>query len=204
MYCSRDIAIARWVVGSELLVFGSAYFLSPMFHGRVNQGVSDVQRFHNNDSNNTSVGLRLFWYQTAARIFMKRPLKIAFGYGTSSTYSVYKSYLKSAKLPQQFIKHPAENPHNQYIYFLLENGLIGFFLYCGVLFIGYSRYLILEKPYNKYLLILVFSMTIGTMFNSWYHDFGVSMAFATFLSILMSFENKSVKLDSEKIILQEA
>jgi O-antigen ligase len=103
------------------------YNLSPFFQQRVNSAYSNIANFQEN--RNTSVGIRVNWAINSIEIIKQNPL---IGHGTGSFRGEYKK-MNQKNTPEI----PATiNPHNMYIFELVELGLLGF---TALLFIFYSQ-----------------------------------------------------------------
>ena len=106
--------LAAGVLLPALLAAG--YALSPTFHDRVEKARSEITRFHSNPE--TSVGLRLLYWQNSWAIIKNNPL---LGVGTGDFQSAYAE-VNQARSPRVGV---TDNPHNQYVLILSQFGLIG-------------------------------------------------------------------------------
>lgn len=97
-------------------IFITGYQLSPVFHGRVDRARYEIFYFKSNP--NSSVGLRLLFWQNSWEIIKKNPW---IGVGTGDFPQAYAEVNK-----QQSPRMGAtDNPHNQYIFVLCQLGLLG-------------------------------------------------------------------------------
>ena len=97
-------------------IFAVGYHLSPVFHGRVDRAYSEIRQFQRNP--NTSVGLRLLFWQNSWDIIKKSPW---LGVGTGDFESAYAGVNKR-RSPRM---GATDNPHNQYVLVLCQLGLLG-------------------------------------------------------------------------------
>jgi O-antigen ligase len=97
-------------------IFIAGYQFSPVFHGRVNRAYYEIYYFKSRP--NTSVGLRLLFWQNSWEIIKESPW---LGVGTGDFQSVYAEVNKR-KSPR---REATDNPHNQYIFVLCQLGLLG-------------------------------------------------------------------------------
>ena len=104
-------------------VFAAGYQFSPTFHERVDQACSEVRQFQTDP--NTSVGLRLLFWQNSWEIIKKNPW---LGVGTGDFPSAYAE-VNARKSPQMVA---TDNPHNQYVLVLCQLGLLGLVGLLGV------------------------------------------------------------------------
>ena len=115
--CRRNIFKAFLVIilGGPLLL-GAIYHISPTFQRRLDRAVREVRLFHQDP--NTSVGLRLLYWQNSFKIIKQHPL---IGVGTGDFQTEY------AQINQQTAPtiRATDNPHNQYILILCQFGLLG-------------------------------------------------------------------------------
>jgi len=98
------------------LIFALGYQFSPVFHERVEKIYPEIVQFQNNP--NTSVGLRLLFWQNSWEIIKENPW---LGAGTGDFQSAYAEVNKRQS-PQITA---TDNPHNQYILVLCQLGIVG-------------------------------------------------------------------------------
>ncbi len=110
-----------------------------------------------------------------------------FGFGTGGFISAYKNYADKAGLS------PTNNPHNQYLMFAVEFGLLGL-IFIASLFVNISRSL---KGLNSSAAImgqgLLVALLVGCALNSWFQDFTEGYFFITMLSIMFGMYNTYAK-----------
>jgi O-antigen ligase len=148
-------------VGAIALCFAMLflYNFSDNFHSRTNVGLSDLFEWNLSIPNKTSVGLRAeFIYQS---------LKIAsehlfLGVGVGNFGQAYAAHTFGSGFIQ------SENPHNQYILFLVETGLIGLgvFLYLNYVCWNLSKHLSLFWMHATRIVLL--SYGVANLFNSFF------------------------------------
>lgn len=92
------------------------YKSSPVFRERIDQAKAEISQYRANP--NTSVGLRLLYWRNSARIIVSNPW---LGVGTGDFFAAYAriNHLFSRAMPF------TDNPHNQYVYILVQLGGIG-------------------------------------------------------------------------------
>jgi O-antigen ligase len=111
-----------WVAVAVIALLGLVAASSPLVMEKLRLGWHEVQTHESNKFN--SMGHRLFNYKSALTIIQKSPL---LGTGTGS-FETEACHLNAS---------PAEcklfgwHPHNQYLFFLVENGVLG-----GLLFVA--------------------------------------------------------------------
>ena len=165
---------------SFVLLYGSAYKFSKTFKGRSNQALQNVQIYEQKSM--TSVGERIKFVKNGISIIKKYYFV---GSGTGSFKQQY--FLNYATS-----KFLTTNPHNEYVYIVVQFGLIGLlFLFC--LFsvpLWYSTMLSLEMQYV--VVGTVFGIAVGCLANSWLLDTTTGHFYVYFLAVACA-EWKGVK-----------
>jgi len=105
-------------------IFTAAYNISPIFHKRVANAQSDIQKMIHGNLN-SSWGIRVTYWIVTANIIKEHP----FGVGIGSNRIAIKHELerKPYKYLAPSVKDflPQHHPHNEYLLILLESGVIG-------------------------------------------------------------------------------
>jgi hypothetical protein len=171
--------VQGFLVGMIVLCFASLflYNFSDNFYSRINLGVAELLGWNSIIPSNTSMGLRAeFIYQS---------LKIAsehlfFGVGVGNFGQAYSAHT----LGSGFIQ--SENPHNQYILFLVEIGLIGLgaFFYLNYICWNFSKHL--SQFWMHATRIVLLSYGVANLFNSFLFDFAESLFFSAFMALAFS------------------
>ena len=168
------------LISCTILIAGF-YHVSPTFQSRTTQAVSNVQAYIKGENNMTSSGLRMSFYFTAFQVFKQHPEKLLTGCGAgsiiySSEQARHQTLVQQPQLMSYVTPYPFKNPHNQYVWFLMQSGLLGVGAFL-VLFIVYFRAAQglshLRQRNNTFILLLAFAS--GSLFNSWMSDIGPSM-----------------------------
>lgn len=157
----------RWrgLIASALgavLIAVIGFNASPIFTQRVLEVNTQIQQYIRGDSQLTSVGARLEFYQHSLDLIAAHPL---IGGGTGSFVPEY------ARLVTQKGIHPSTNPHNEYLVITVELGLIGLATLLMLWFQQWRYSLYLEWPYRHAAQGLVVAMAIGCLFNSFLLNF---------------------------------
>lgn len=162
-----------------------AYHLSGTFKVRVNQAYGNVSAFYQGAAVNTSAGLRLGWGALAFKTYHRDPKILLTGCGTGALKSCTQATLdKEVNVsPQMKLKEGFENPHNQYIYFLTQSGLLALGLFLFVLLNAFFKAGRLTAPQNVNLKILLITFSVGCLFNSWILDIGPGFIFLYLLTV---------------------
>ena len=123
-YYRNNILRALLVICTVLpLLCLGAYHLSPVFQQRVQRVQQDISTFETNKE--TSVGLRLHYWQISWRIISQSPW---LGVGTGDFAAEFErvNHQYSPAVP------PINNPHNQYILVTAQLGLLGLLAFLGL------------------------------------------------------------------------
>jgi O-antigen ligase len=99
------------------LIFTAAYTFSPQFQSRINDARYQIETLSDNPE--TSVGLRLTWWQNAWVVVRQSPW---FGVGTGDYTAAY-TVVHQERTPHVSIHEG--NPHNQYLYTAIRLGMLG-------------------------------------------------------------------------------
>jgi O-antigen ligase len=140
----------------------------------------DEQASYQSSKDLTSVGIRVVFYQNTLELIEKAPW---FGYGTSSFKPTYSNYA-SAK-SQGWQGTSTSDPHNQYLFIWLENGLIGLLLFFAYIVVA-LRQGMNNKPYGPIAASFLVAICASSLFNSHFKTFAEGYLLAFFLGALLS------------------
>jgi len=104
-------------------IFAAGYQFSTTFHARVDRACTEIAHCQSNP--NTSVGLRLLFWQNSWEIIKKEPW---LGVGTGDFKSAYAEINKRQSPDME----ATDNPHNQYVFVLCQLGLLGLLGLLGI------------------------------------------------------------------------
>ena len=110
-----------------------AFNFSPAVHKRVMQGIVEVRDVAQSPIE-TSLGRRIILYQTTLEMIAQRPL---LGIGTGA-FKQHFSAIAATKYTS-WRAAPFDDPHNQYLFVTVENGLIGLATFLFLLFTLYKQ-----------------------------------------------------------------
>lgn len=160
-----------------VVLLASAYAFSPTFHGRVMKGWHELQAASAPLKGETSIGVRVVFARNTLALIAERPL---FGYGLGSFKPVYAGYVDARS--SGFDALHAGDPHNQYLYVVFEQGLIGLAIFLGMmitLFRSFPR-----DPYGHLAACALTAWIIGCLFNSHFRTFPEGHFYALAIAIL--------------------
>jgi O-antigen ligase len=178
MVYAYQITPARWrwpVIAAGLVLLVALMAASPLLQARVLTAWAEFQRFQADDYQ-SSVGIRLKLWEFSWELIRQHPF---WGHGTGA-YHVLASRVFSDCTLTCF------HPHNQFLFFWLENGLPGLLAYLslfGALLVASTR----VKPSHRIVFLgFVAVLLVESIFNApfWYRM--ESFIFYSLLALLMA------------------
>lgn len=130
--------------------------------------------------NITSIGIRVIFAQNTLELIQQKPL---FGYGTSSFKTVYSAHV-AAKY-QDWRGAPASDPHNQYLFVWLENGLVGLLIFLAYIYTA-VRQGAGQQPYGAIAASVLVAIAATSLFNSNFKTFPEGHLLAFFVGCLLA------------------
>jgi O-antigen ligase len=140
-------------------------------------GLAELLNWNSSIPSGTSMGLRAEFIYQSFRIASEH---LFFGVGVGNFGHAYAAQIFGSGMVQ------SENPHNQYILFLVETGLIGLsaFLYLNYICWKLSKHLSLFWMHATRIVLL--SYGVANLFNSFLFDFSESLFFSAFMALAFS------------------
>jgi len=172
-----------------LLVAVVAFNASSSVHDRVMKGVNEISNY-STSKEESSLGIRMVLYKTTWRMILKRPL---LGTGTGGFKDSYSRIVAQENSGWQ--AKPAEDPHNQYLFVTVQNGLIGLFAFLGVLSTIFLCCVKSGSIYGKMAAGCVLAWCATSLFSGHFRTFPEGHLIAFIVGILMV--NRSVVHRSE-------
>ena len=149
------------------------------------------QNTYQSSSYETSVGIRMIFYKNTVELIKEKPI---LGYGTSSFEKTY-SALAASKY-QDWRGGRATDPHNQYLFIWLENGLIGLLLFFAYIVVA-IRAGMHNQPYGPIASSFLVAICASSLFNSHFKTFAEGNLLAFFLGTLLAFFPSASRSDGE-------
>jgi len=125
-----------WPALAVILLVGSAYFLSPSVHRRVDQNIQEVVNVFEGTASkespesgrveNTSIGPRMIFWGNTWQLIKKNPV---FGVGTGDFPAEYEK-VRQERTPDHWKN--VNNPHNMYLMVWAQSGLLGLIAFLGL------------------------------------------------------------------------
>lgn len=178
MVYSHQITPTRWrwpVIAVGLLMLVALMAASPLLQERVLTAWAEIQRFRADDYQ-SSVGIRLKLWEFAWEMVRQKPF---WGHGTGSYHILASRVFADCTLT-------CFHPHNQFLFFWLENGLPGLLAYLS-LFLALLTTASKVKPSHRIVFLgFVAVLLVESIFNApfWYRM--ESYIFYSLLALLMA------------------
>ena len=128
----------------------------------------------------TSIGVRDIFRQNTIELIKQKPL---LGYGTSSFKAVYSTY--AAAKYQDWRGESVSDPHNQYLFVWLENGLLGLLLFLAYIYSAIKQG-VTQKFYGVIGASVLIVFVTTSLFNSHFKTFPEGHLLAFFVGCLLS------------------
>jgi O-antigen ligase len=164
------------IIGSILLI---ALLASTTLQQRTEKGLTEKANYQTSEEL-TSIGVRVIFAKNTIELIKEHPV---FGYGTSSFKSTYSSYV--ANKYSDWRGESATDPHNQYLFVWLENGLIGLLLFCAYIVVAIRQGLAYQ-PYGAIAASVLIAVCTSSLFNSHFKTFPEGHLLAFFVGILLA------------------
>jgi O-antigen ligase len=161
------------------LIFFTAYTLSPMFQKRMTAIQQNIQVFETNPD--TSVGLRLHFWQISWEIIKKSPW---LGTGTGGFSHAYQE-MNMALSPNVVT---TDNPHNQYVLSAVQLGVPGILSLLGLFFIHIFQANRVKDGWERIRVAFPLFFMVIMCFESYLMLNGTGLLFSLFSAILFKNE----------------
>jgi len=168
-------------LGGLLVIFSLLLIsTSTQLDNRIHQAKLELNTFEKNEK--TSIGHRIFNATTTIELIKARPI---FGHGTGGYHTAICDFIKiKSDTKCDFYNW---HPHNQYLFFAADHGLIGFLTYLGLIFALYLTAVRSPNKNGKLLLsTLATILAVDSLFNSPFYSSRESEFFAYMIALLVS------------------
>ena len=191
IWCERRFRLRGLALGMAgvLSLVALSYAVSPVFSQRVAKTVAEIEgaQVESVAPENSSVGVRLEWYQNTIKLIAAHPLV---GVGTGSFPRAYAEMVTDPAAVK-----PA-HPHNQYLLTGAELGMVGLlalFAMFGMLWRRFRQ--VVGNLHAELGQGVVLVMAIGCIFNSFFVDHTEGLFFAWVISAAFASEDLGVSKD---------
>jgi O-antigen ligase len=164
-----------------------AVFSSQTMQDRIKHGITEINSYETSDKL-TSIGVRAVYAENSVELIKEHPF---IGYGTGSFEKVYTEHVISKY--SDWRADPTSDPHNQYLYVLIENGMLGLTVFFCFIIISIRQGL-LHGPYGIIGACVLIAWTVSSFFNSHFKTFYEGHILSLFLGAMLSpIPNKKVQ-----------
>jgi O-antigen ligase len=153
---------------------------SPLVLERFERGIGEL-RSARQSSELTSMGVRVVIWQNTRELIAEAPL---LGHGTGSFALEYPRV--AARNGSGWQATPSEDPHNQYLYFLAETGVLGLAAF-GWWLLAAARQPV-TGPFRVAGLALLLAWCVTSLFSSHFKAFNEGHMIVMFLGVLLARE----------------
>jgi len=167
------------ILGAATLALALVVLTSSTLQQRIRLGVEEITHYQTSEKV-TSMGVRVVFYQNAWELIQNKPV---LGYGTSSFKSVYSAHV--APKYQDWRGEPATDPHNQFLFVWVENGLVGLLLFLAYIFMA-VRQGAAQQPYGAIAASVLVAIAASSLFNSNFKTFPEGNLLAFFVGCLLA------------------
>lgn len=153
-----------FVAGTMVVLIAMAFVLSQTLRERVQQGVDEVRNYQSS-TELTSAGVRVVFWKNTMSLIAERPV---FGYGTGSFAKAYND--RFAKPELGWRGWPTTDPHNQYLFIAVENGLLGLAVFVAILVAAFKE-ACGPGVYRGVVRGMLLAWCVSSLFNSHFRTF---------------------------------
>ncbi len=165
-------------VAGVSLVLGLAFASSNILQNRFNEAVAEAQQ--RDVDQGTSIGHRLYNYKTTWNLISERPI---FGHGTGAFHTEICRFIDASKDCPYYAWHP----HNQFLFFGADHGIVGMILYVMlILGLYHTAAKSVSKEGQILLCALASILLVDSLFNSPLFSSRESQFFAYMIGLLVS------------------
>lgn len=172
IFCVMLVCYIRARGGKPVLLATTAVVLSalallsfsPNVRERMALGIKEVETYQTSPAL-TSAGARMVFMVNTLELSRQQPL---LGYGTGSFAKVYRERFGSPA--QGWQGTVTSDPHNQYLFILVENGLLGVAVFLMLLVVGF-QVARAPGPYAGVIQGALLAWCVSSLFNSHFRTF---------------------------------
>lgn len=193
IFCVMLVCYVRTRGGKSLLLATTAVAVSalallsfsPNVRERMALGMQEVETYQTSPQV-TSAGVRMVFLINALELSRDQPL---LGYGTGSFAKVYRERFGSTAQGWQGVV--TSDPHNQYLFILVENGLLGVVVFLMLLAAGFQAARA-PGPYTGVIQGALLAWCVSSLFNSHFRTFPEGHLIWLFFGAMLAAHRPSV------------
>lgn len=177
---------------APLVALALVLTVSSNFRERLQQVNLEVSSYSKNpiEGSGTSSGLRLKFWAASVRAFVEKPV---FGYGVGS-WKIAFSKMEHLEKSENALTDV--DPHQMFLLWAVEGGLLGLTLHCTLLALLIAQSRKMEKRDARNLQTVILGLAIAGMFNSMLIGIGMGDFFCILLGILVAMNSGEVRPSS--------
>lgn len=164
-----------------LLALG-LFFSSDKVRERLTKVETEIQSYSPKVSTETSTGVRLVFWHSAAQMIAQRPLA---GFGVGSWSTEYNR-LRHDKNPEHIDIDGNGNPHQEYLLWGVQLGVPGILLFLAFMFSVLRDSLKMEKNCARATQSTVVALAVTCLFNASLYDAQIGDFFCVLLGLLLA------------------
>lgn len=179
----------RWfaVLVFPVLVIGVTYTASEKFQHKVSQVITEAQDYSSTGSSSSSSGFRLHAWKRSIEAISEKPIQ---GHGVGS-WTIAVKQLEGSQGDVIFGTGLTSNPHQEYLMWGVELGLIGLALLLLFIYGLLKDASGFPTPIKHSVILVVTVMAIACLFNSSLYDALIGDFFCVTLGMLLAFGLRS-------------
>jgi O-antigen ligase len=168
----------------------AAYQWVPKVQSKVNLAISEVSEWAPNQGSNTSMGLRLDFWHASYLIFKESPV---FGLGIAGFEEGYKALVAGTG------RVPSNNPHNQYLLFLNQIGIVGLLAFLWLNWVVWKESYRLAPLWGVWVRAILLGYGAANFVNSLLIDSAEGSFFSTSLALAFAILISNPKDDGSSL-----
>jgi O-antigen ligase len=166
-----------------IVVFFAMYLSSSLLKERITTAVQESQNYSTHAETESSSGWRLNAWQMSLKALAESP---AYGHGVGSWASTVKR-LQGPTGVSIFGSSNASNPHQEYLLWGVELGLVGVLLFLGLLVCAALDSKRFNTATQRAILSTIAALAVASLFNSVLYDDLIGDYFCVALGLLLAF-----------------
>lgn len=169
-------------VALPFLLVLALFVSSPTMRERLTLLKTEVQAYSPQRDTNTSSGVRLTFWRTAAQLTAQKPLA---GAGIGSWSTEYNR-IEHQKNPAHKDIEPNGNPHQEYLLWGVQLGIPGLLLIAAFMLSVLRDTLKMETPYARAAQSALLALAVACLFNSSLYDGLIGDFFCVLIGLLLA------------------
>jgi O-antigen ligase len=165
VYKTRGLALKKraLLLTASFMIVTSLFATFEKSRNRILEGTQEISHPISSDDPG-SIGVRTYWWKHSIEIFQKNPI---LGIGTGAFEVGLDNHVKDLTGPEAI---RTNDPHNQFLKILVEQGVIGFLALLAVIFSAFMAKNV-SQPYRMIGLIVLIGWCTTSLANSHFSTF---------------------------------